>query len=76
MAVRCKFRCDRKTQYKITYPKEAFAYEYEFSAVTSGSEENKKFWSATPSGTLKISTVNDGTFEVGKEYYLDIEVAA
>ncbi len=47
-------------------------------AVSSGSEENKKFWSATPGGEIKLNCVNDAAveqFEVGKEYYVDFKLA-
>lgn len=36
--------------------------------------ENSKFWQATPSGELKLQTVNPeawNQFVFGKEYYLD-----
>lgn len=48
------------------------------SAVVSGSEENKSFSEATPSGNLAMSITNPdalGFFEEGKEYYLDITPA-
>lgn len=49
--------------------------------VTNGSEENKKFNSATPGGTLSIHIAKDAPaqndFEpnVAKEYYIDITEA-
>ena len=36
--------------------------------------ENKKFWDATPSGELRLGTVNPSAweyFELDKEYYVD-----
>jgi hypothetical protein len=36
--------------------------------------ENKKFWDASPSGELKLGTVNAAAweqFELGGEYYID-----
>ena len=64
--VRCKFECIRKTIYEDWV-------EYEFSAVTQGSEENKNFFKFTPNGTLKFGCVNPTVdFIVGKEYYLDL----
>lgn len=65
MTVRCKFICMEI----ITIP--GF-YTARFIPVSSGSEENKRFWSATPSGKLELGTINEMPFEVGKEYYLDI----
>lgn len=71
--VRCKFRCDSKRTF-ISNNKTL--YDYIFSAVYGGSndasDENKKFWEWTPSGQFNVSTVKDGQFEPGKEYYLDI----
>ena len=40
----------------------------------TGSDENKAFWDATPSGSLQLGVVNPEAwkeFELGKEYYLD-----
>lgn len=52
------------------------AYDYEFVAVTNDkTPENKMFWMFTPAGRLNVSTVKDGTFEVGKDYYLDLFAA-
>ncbi|MCE5226833.1 MAG: hypothetical protein LLG05_13380 [Porphyromonadaceae bacterium] len=45
------------------------------SPVYSGSEENKQFFSATPSGDITFNTVNRDAadqIEQGKEYYIDI----
>ncbi len=47
-------------------------------AVACGSEENKSFFTYTPSGEIKMSIVNENTlkgFEVGKEYYVDFTKA-
>lgn len=41
--------------------------------------ENTAFWRATPSGEVKLGTVNPeawAQFELGKEYYLDFSAAA
>ena len=40
--------------------------------------ENTKFWTATPSGELKLGMVSPeawSKFELGKEYYLDFSLA-
>lgn len=75
MTTRCKCVCTSKRQYKNWDRNKPDLYEYEFSPVTSGSEENKAFFYATPSGSVKFSTVSDATFEVGTEYYFDISKA-
>lgn len=71
--VRCKFKCNSVTKKTGWNPKEhPFLYSAEFSAVMGDSEENKKFFAATPSGNLTVGTVALDVFECGKEYYLDI----
>lgn len=42
--------------------------------VTTGSEENKNFWQATPNGKLEMYINNPNAssfFTAGDEYYLD-----
>lgn len=50
-------------------------YMFKFSPVREGSAENLIFFDATPNGTLELSVLKGDLFEVGKEYYLDLEVA-
>lgn len=72
MTVRCKFIVD-----SVTKTRHGSAI-IKMSPVSAGSEENKKFWNYTPSGSFEISTVNDiavEQFEIGKEYYFDISKA-
>lgn len=41
--------------------------------------ENTKFWNATPSGEIKLGTVNQRAwenFEIGEEYYVDFTPAS
>jgi len=67
--VRAKFECTSK---KIT----SWAITYEFAPVTSGSEENEKFFATTPSGKVEITVKNSEVdFIVGKKYYLDFTEA-
>jgi hypothetical protein len=52
--------------------------EVEFMAVTDGSEENKRFFKFTPSGTIKLATVNKeaaAQLIPGKQYYVDFTLA-
>lgn len=72
---RCKFTCTSKREHKHWDRAKPNLYEYEFTAVTSGSNENSQFFAATPSGSLKVSTVLDGSFEVGADYYLDLSAS-
>lgn len=72
--IRCKFMCVSVTKRK-NWNRDAFVYEAEFTVVTSGSEENRKFLEATPSGSIKIGTYKDNMFEPGKAYFLDMHEA-
>lgn len=72
--VRCKFKCHEVTK-RVGWSGYEFLWAAKFSAVTDGSEENKAFFAATPSGQLEVSTIKEDFFEVGKEYYLDLTLA-
>ena len=72
--IRCKFFCSGVTKTWDNYTKR-FLYTAEFFAVTDGSPENKAFWAATPSGSLKVCSVLPDAFGPGKEYYIDISPA-
>lgn len=72
--VRCKFVCASKREY-TGWGAHRRLFEYEFHVVVGGSEDNSKFFAATPAGSLKVSTVTDGSFEVGKEYHVDLSEA-
>lgn len=76
MVTRCKFRCVEVTKGCSWRGAPAeFLYAAKFRAVTDESEENRKFWAATPAGSLEVSTIREDVFEVGKEYFLDISAA-
>lgn len=67
--IRCKFRCQSVTQ-------TADGYSAHLFAVHSGSPENEEFFKWTPSGVLDLSLTKEQHFEPGKDYYLDITLAA
>lgn len=70
---RCKFKLNSKNE--ILDGSNQTVYALEFSAVISGSPENKSFFRWTPNGNLKLGVVNPAigeSFEVGSEYYIDI----
>lgn len=75
MTVRCKYTCNKVVKSTAWSDKTKFLYEAEFSPVMDGSEENKKFYDATPSGHLKVGTYKQDVFEPGKSYYIDITEA-
>jgi len=70
--VRCKYKCTEVRKSVAWNDSRKFLYVAEFRIVTDGSEENKKFFEATPSGQLTIGTYKEDHFIPGKEYYLDI----
>lgn len=54
-------------------------FDVHLMPVSSGSDENKQYWSATPAGSIMISTVNPfagNQFKQGREYYVDFIDAA
>lgn len=71
MTVRAKFRVESKKQHTS-------GFEVMLYPVTSGSDENKKFYQYTPSGSMTIGTINEeaaARFIVGREYYIDFTPA-
>lgn len=72
MTTRCKFHCQSVRKFVGWGHDKVLVHEAEFTAVTSGSEENKQFFAATPTGSLKIGTYKEDVFQPGKDYYLDI----
>ena len=48
----------------------SWSYEFKFAGGHE-SEENSKFWSASPNGSVKLDSVKQNLFEVGQWYYLD-----
>lgn len=46
--------------------------------VNGGSEENKKFYEASPSGQIELGTINEqalAQFGIGQEFYVDFTPA-
>ncbi len=80
MPTRCKVYCSNTGESIGSARQEDGSYKpgklfnATFFPVVSGSEENKTFFSATPTGKIELSTLT-GKFEAGKEYYLDITEA-
>lgn len=77
MTVRAKFVVQSITRQK-GWGGFAEIQSIRLSAVTGGSEEDKKFFAATPSGTVELGTVNPAAgnyFELGQAYYLDFTKA-
>lgn len=71
MSTRAKFKVDSVEHYE-------YGGNVKMSPVYTGSEENKGFWEATPSGSLQMRIDNQkalAQFEPGKEFYLDFTPA-
>jgi hypothetical protein len=72
--VRCKFKVDA-----VEPPDSAGnVATVRLSPVYSGSEENKKFFTWTPSGSISFGTINGEAakqFVPGKEFYVDFTPA-
>ena len=78
MATRAKFVCSSITTTKHWDKSKGLLHTIKLSPVVSGSEENKAFYEATPSGSIDLGTINDvaaRNFEIGKEYYVDFTPA-
>lgn len=92
MMIRAKFKLFRveQSQQQISLPPDVKGYPYKtkfvemrtlvMSPVYSSEEgsENKRFWDASPSGEIRLGTVNQAAweaFELGKEYYIDFTSA-
>ncbi len=73
--IRCKFKCNEVTK-REGWSGNAFVFEAKLGVVCADSEENKKFFAATPGGQLCLTTLKMDTFEVGQEYYLDLTPVA
>lgn len=81
MSVRVKFYCSEvvktfggKYDERGKYTS-GVVFSYKFSVVSTGSEENKKFFASTPSGNMSITAFRDDLFEIGKEYFADLSPA-
>lgn len=69
--VRAKFTCTHKSS-------ATGIAQVSMMPVYSGSEENKAFFDATPSGSVSMGILRPEAaefFEVGKSYYLDFTPA-
>lgn len=55
-----------------------FGYEVTMYPVSSGSDEDRSFWQATPSGAISMSILNEDAgkqFEPGDTFYVSFEKA-
>lgn len=74
MSVRAKFVVQSVTRTQHWDKAKGEVQTIKLTPVTSGSDENKAFYDATPGGSIDLQTLNPQAasyFELGKEYYLD-----
>lgn len=77
MAVKAKFMCVSVGTQRYTKGGRGTNL-VKLNAVYGDSEENKKFFEATPSGSIELNTVKDeaaAQFEPGEEYFVTFEKA-
>jgi len=78
MAVRAKFKVASVTLQPHWDIAKGLTHTIKLQPVTTGSDENKAFYAATPSGQIELSILNDEIgkqFEIGSEYYIDFTKA-
>lgn len=76
MSTRAKFYCNSITKSLHWDGTKRNLFTTNFNPVMSTSDENKSFFAATPTGKLELGQFLEDAFEVGKEYYIDISLAA
>ena len=82
MTVRAKFTCEsitREFQRGWGVHRDTVRHTVKMRPVSGNdSDENKKFWDATPTGRIEIGCAKAetaGLFELGKDYYVDFTPA-
>lgn len=72
MTVRAKFTVQ-------SIARTTWGHQIKLQPVTSGSDEDKAFWKATPAGSIELTTVNDAAMEAfgnpGDAFYVDFTKA-
>lgn len=77
--VRAKFKVVSITTTKHWKRDKGNIATIKLSPVTSGSEENKQFYAATPTGNIELGTINQQAaeqFELDAEFYVDFTKVA
>lgn len=78
MSVRAKFVVNSITRRKHWDKTKPDLFDVKLYPVTSGSEENKKLYEATPGGDINLSTINEAAanaLPLGGEVYVDFTPA-
>ena len=55
-----------------------YVYDAKFSVVTGGTgdDDSQRFWEATPSGQLELTTIKEMPWEIGTAHYVDVTPVA
>lgn len=78
MTVRAKFKVTSITRREHWDKSKGEIQSVLLNPVTSGSDENKEFYAATPGGEIKLDTINQAAgnqFTLGGEFYVDFTPA-
>lgn len=80
MSVRAKFKVEEVSRREHWDKAKGELITVKLSPVSNGtSPENEAFYAATPSGEIRLDTLNQSAgeqFELGAEYYIDFTPAA
>lgn len=74
MSVRAKFKVVSITRQAHWQQNKGELHTVRLQPVTSGSEENKAFFEATPAGQIELGTLPEvvgSNFGIGQEVYVD-----
>lgn len=77
MSVRAKFKVHSITE-REGWGEHKLLRDVKLTPVVGGSEENKQFYAASPSGEIVLGCANADAaaqFEVGQEFYVDFTPA-
>lgn len=78
MTVRAKFKVDSITTRAHWQRDKGNIGVVKLVPVMGDSEENKRFYDASPSGSIELGTINAqalAQFEIGQEFYVDFTPA-
>lgn len=79
MSVRAKFKVVQVVRRQHWEKGKGEVQTITLSPVMDGSAENRKFYAATPSGSIELAAMNADVahvFELGAEFYVDFKPAS
>lgn len=78
MVTRAKFKVESITTRAHWQRDKGHIGQVRLVPVGGDSEENKRFYEATPAGAIELGTINQealAQFEIGREFYVDFTPA-